>query len=52
MIKNVLLMYSADLPLSRQRLETGKAAEYTLRIINIYITKSHVINYLYHTAFR
>ena len=32
-------MYSADLPLSRQRLESGKAAEYTRRIINIYITK-------------
>ena len=32
-------MYSADLPLSRQRLESGKSAEYTRRIINIYIAK-------------
>ena len=34
-----LLVYSSDLPLSRQRLESGKSAEYTRRVINFYITK-------------
>ena len=32
----ILLMYSADLPLFRQRLEGFKSAEYARRIINIY----------------
>ena len=41
------LVYSADLPLSRQRLESGKSAEYTRIIINIYITKKSCDKFLF-----
>ena len=42
---NYSTVYSADLPLSRQRLESGKSAEYTRRIINIYITKKSCVKF-------
>ena len=46
--KNYHILYSADLQLSRQRLEIGKSAEYTRRIINIYITKQSCDKFFEH----